>query len=405
MNIQLPKTQKINMDDIVPMPNNETTINSIGAISKKVKANIHRSIYKEFFRKRFQVPSTHHDPRVYSYVELLNHIDSGKPIATSDAVILRSQGKNVKSYTEHYTTNGVRIDEGFNNEAVEIAHDQLSRTNYPTYFMDDQTTEMLINSKLSDSICMDEISFPLPSMVISLPKGKCILPNGSELAAFSITKTYEWLDSTKSYMQDKSLTDALYGSTESWSKLKETAYEKSNKSMQDGEIVPAINVVAVHADMEQSVLRFPISNETFTSLMDIYSDQITVTKDHAVKMAEENYDIDSEAQTTKYIAQLAIKTLLFMEARKDEYSMSQSKVKEERYRRGKLMNEAIWGANFIGKNYGNSLTEKGYGSERVGRTQRYHWRQGHIRGQWYGKGRTKYKTVIIDPYPVNIDDE
>jgi len=42
--------------------------------------------------------------------------------------------------------------------------------------------------------------------------------------------------------------------------------------------------------------------------------------------------------------------------------------------------------------------------ERQGRKQRYHWRQGHFRGQWYGKNRSKYKSVVIDPYPVGLED-
>lgn len=405
MNVKFPKKQNQIRSNVVPLPS-ENSINKIGKISKEIKGNLADVIFQEFFRKRFQVPVTHHDPRLYSYVELLNHIDSGKPIATKEGAILKiTEGRNTKAYTESFSSDGIFIDDSFNHEAIEVAHNQLSRTNYPTYFIDEQTMSMLLNSKVSHTIPVDEITFPLPSMIISLPKGLCTVPNGSELATISITKTYEWepRDSNQA-AENIGTTGELYKSTESWSELKKTAYDKINRSNANGEIVPALNVVAVHSDMEQTVIRFPIGDKSFGDLLKFYANSITTTGEQYQDMVDTKRDIQLEKTTTQYIAELAMKILLFMESRKDEYTLKGTKIKEARYRRGKLMNEAIWGANFIGKNYGDVLTEKGYGVEREGRTQRYHWRQGHIRGQWYGKGRTKYKTVIIDPYPVNLEE-
>ena len=404
MNIKFPQTEQLKVD-VVPLPT-EDSINRIGKISKIIKGKLADVLFEEFFRKRFQVPATHHDPRAYSYVELLNHIDSGKPIATKNGDILTiSRARGSKAYTESFNSDGVSIDEDFNHEAIELAHRQLSKTNYPTYFLDDQTLTMLTNSKVSHDIPVDEIDFPLPSMIISLPKGSCEVPNGSELATLSITKTYEWEPKSVHERGENlgSLGD-LYKSTESWSDLKKTAYEKINRSSENGEIIPALNVVAVHSDMEQTVIRLPISNKTFGSLLEVYAKTLTTTDEAYEKIVSTGRDMKLEKSTTQYIAELAMKILLFMQSKKNEYVTKGSKIKEARYRRGKLMNEAIWGANFIGKNYGDVLTEKGYGVERIGRTQRYHWRQGHIRGQWYGKGRAKYKTVVIDPYPVNLDE-
>lgn len=391
--------------NIVPLPTKSST-QKIGSISKQIKGSLADVVFQEFFRKRFQVPTTHHDPRVYSYAELCNHLDSGKPIATKDGdIITICDRKGQKAYTETFSSGGVSIDNDFNHDAMDIAHTQLSRTNYPTYFIDDQTMRMLLNSKVSHNIPMDEVSFPLPSMLISLPKGLCTVPNGSELATISITKTYEW--ETNGIFQEEGNIDPtgeLHKSTESWSELKKTAYDKINRSSLNGNIIPALNVVAIHSDMEQSVIRFPICNKSFGDLIAFYSKNVVASEELYEDMKKTNRDIDLERATTQYIAELAIKILLFMESRKDEYSSKGKKIKEARYRRGKLMNEAIWGVNYIGKNYGDVLTKKGYGVPRVGRTQRYHWRQGHIRGQWYGKGRSKYKTVIIDPYSVNLDE-
>ena len=404
MNIQFPQQSQIRTK-VVPLPT-EDSINKIGKISKEIRGNLADVLFQEFFRKRFQVPASHHDPRVYSYVELLNHIDSGKPIATKNGEILKVSGKRgATAYTESFNSHGVFIDEHFNQEAIEVAHTQLSRTNYPTYFLDDQTLSMLNNSKVSHDIPVDEIDFPLPSMIISLPKGSCEVPNGSELAILSLTKTYEWEpNSVHESAENLGSQGGLYKSTESWSELKKTAYDKINRSSASGEIIPALNVVAVHSDMEQTVIRLPIGDKTFGDLLSVYAKTLTTTGAEYQKIIDTGRDMALERTTTQFIAELAMKILLFMQSKKTEYVTQGNKIKEARYRRGKLMNEAIWGANFIGKNYGSVLTEKGYGTEREGRTLRYHWRQGHIRGQWYGKGRTKYKTVIIDPYPVNLNE-
>ena len=82
-------------------------------------------------------------------------------------------------------------------------------------------------------------------------------------------------------------------------------------------------------------------------------------------------------------------------------------MKPARYKKGKLKAEEKWGANFIGRAYGEGLRSQGYGNteDRDGRKQRYHWRQGHFRGVRYGKGRAKYKTVFVEPYCVNPPDE
>ena len=111
--------------------------------------------------------------------------------------------------------------------------------------------------------------------------------------------------------------------------------------------------------------------------------------------------------SAKAAVEIAVKLLAFLAAKPNETTKHRTPIREARWRRGVLKKEALWGPNFIGRNYGDSLTARGYGGSgrKDGRKQRYHWRRGHIKSQRYGKGRRKVKTIVIDPYPVNRPDD
>ena len=414
MNLDIRNAEERNVEDFIPFPNKDGFTNAISKHSKVVRKRLAEPVYREFFRKKFQVPSTHYDPRIYSYCELLSALSSGTPLQTSDGAIIQNiqgsgaynQGKTFHVSSDKEEVN-VTVDDDFNYYGLNIAHGQLSRYNYPTYFLDEQTLRMLERSKITDSVSMNEIEFPLPSMLISFPKGAVKLEKlGSDLATISITKAYEWKpNGSQGWHQDKHVNEALSDEGGSWSSLEKRAYDKINRSRAMGKIVPSINIVAVFSDMEQTVLRYPINDAAIKDLLDTYNSKLRVDEKTAVEYEEYGKDMIAERDCSEYLSLLALKILLFMEAKKEEFCKKESKIKEARYRRGKLMNEAVWGANFIGRSYGENLTEQGYGEERIGRTQRYHWRGAHFRGQWYGKGRTKYKTIFVQPYIVNQDDD
>ena len=87
-----------------------------------------------------------------------------------------------------------------------------------------------------------------------------------------------------------------------------------------------------------------------------------------------------------------------MAAKPEEVDVKTKLIKPARIRRKKLMNESKWSPCFIGRKYGALMKSKGYGER--GKV-RAHWRQGHFRGVWTGKGKTKHVVKWIDPCYVN----
>ena len=395
----------------ITLPNiNGNLSESANSISKYLKSNVPSFIYEDYIRKKFQFPRTHYDPRLYSITELMLALHSGdsfeSPDGNVDVTTKKITQHELRSFPDH---SKVTLDEDFNSHIVRDAHQQLSSLNYPTYFLDEQTLQMLLRSKLADNIKLEDITFALPSMVISLPKNT-IQTQGQNLCSISITKTYEWRHNLSGrYELIPSVNKTLRERKKPWSELKKTAYKETLRDEAKGEICPALSIVGILDGLECVTIKYPIDGKTIAESMTdskncFHADNETMRRIVTGQEIDEE-KLESESLQVEDVALLGIKILLFMSAKKNEYQEKQNKVKEAKYRRGKLLKEAVWGANFIGKNYGKELTEKGYGKkERQGRKQRYHWRQGHFRGQWYGKNRSKYKSVVIDPYPVGLED-
>ena len=385
----------------------------ISKVCKYLRAILPSGIYEEYVRKKFSVPSDYYDPRTYSVMELLLAIGSGVPISGRDGTYDPSVARGIKTNVGHkgwdsdQLSGGLMHDNSFNETVVHCSHDQLSRLNYPTYFLDEQTLNMLVKSKLSPSISLIDVPFALPSMLVSLPKGT-IKTEGQYLCSISISKTFEWKRNLSGrYELIESVNKILQSKEGSWKEVEQTAYADTERDRAKGEICPCLTIVGVLDGGEAVTVKYPITDDGVINAINKYkhnlhADDLTMERIMTDEGIDEN-KLKSESMQVEDVAVLGIKLLCFMSARKNEYSLTGNKISDSRYRRGKLMKEALWGANFIGRNYGDALTDKGYGDiDRESRSQRYHWRQGHIRGQWYGKNRSKYKTVVIDPYPVNV---
>ena len=104
----------------------------------------------------------------------------------------------------------------------------------------------------------------------------------------------------------------------------------------------------------------------------------------------------------RLLTEFTLKLLLFMAAKPQEVETKSRLLKPARVRRGKLMNDNKWSPCFIGRKYGAEMKSKGYGER--GKI-RAHWRQGHFRGVWAGKGRSKHLIKWIDPCYVNDPDK
>jgi hypothetical protein len=389
--------------------NMEDISKSASRTVKEFRKVIPEVLYEEFFRKRYVVPASHHDPRVYNVMECATCLAAGHTVEMDGGERLFQSSRNgIDDITGDDGTGG------FNSGVIKSVHRELGRMNYPTFFLDEQLGEMLKKTNIAKGMPLEEIPFPLSGFLISLPKGFWPTRDG-EVCQIAIAKTYEYQKHDGTWQFFEKVNDALTRSNKSWAEQRIEVSRSLNPTK--GEIHPVFTVVASFNHAEASVGKYPIDGSSMTEMLtdmknDFYLDETLIEKYkesgvYAERPEQEvselvKGDVDEMSEIVKF----AFKIICFMSAKGDEWEVSTTPIKEARYRRGQLKNEAKWGANFLGRSYGAALREAGYGEEgeRKGRIQRYHWRQGYIRGQWYGKGRTKYKTVIIDPYPVNKPD-
>tara|TARA_B110000196_G_scaffold77006_1_gene66082 strand:+ start:508 stop:1803 length:1296 start_codon:yes stop_codon:yes gene_type:complete len=412
--------------DVGIMDEKGRACDNVEEVCRKLHKQMPKHLMEEFFRKKHALPATHHDPRLYSTVEFvtilsanktLNYngvpyrVSQEKPSFVSEEFVNAKLGEENSSHLFEAGQSTEIVDGDFNARIIESAHRELSRLNYPVFFLDEQTHHMLQRSKMSESIPLEELVFPLPSMIVSLPKG-CHKTREGEVCAISITKTFEYkINRTDEWRFLPDLSDHIGENPKPWSEVKTQIAQKMNPM--EGEVFPVLTVVAVLDKGEAVVGKYPIGKESVLDVInkhkDIFHADYMLKKKYA-EIGETQGEIAmmeaklSDMEEMSGVVELATKILCFMTAKKEEWATTESIAQPAKWKKGKLKREELWSPNFIGRSYGNNLQAKGYGEsggEKDGRKLRYHWRSGCIRGQWYGPLRSKYKTVIIDPYPVN----
>ncbi len=287
---------------------------------------------------------------------------------------------------------------------------ELGSFDWRTYFLDPTCADMIHRSHLDDSLELSELLFSMPAFVVSLPKSLVIASkdqhgNHDPVIALAVSRTFtvchtggnhnalrqDALSSLGVDIKDiKSLNKRIVSEGDgTWKEIRDSWIDEFGLAEYQDEVTlaPVINIGGVTLNGNNMPIRFPLLDKSIRSSLDFLTDHAFV-----------EFGDESGANEALELTRFTLKLLLFLAAKPEEVELEGKEVRRIRHRRGKLMNDSKWSPCFIGRKYGSSMKEKGYGER--GKVSS-HWRRGHFRGYWTGKGRTKQIVKWVDPCYVN----
>lgn len=319
---------------------------------------------------------------------------------------------------------------------------ELKAFDWRTYFLDETCAEMINRSQLNEDMDMSEVRFTIPACVVSLPKSLNLSGDKDDpIMAVAISRTwticYESEDRKHAAVGSEMLEylgvekadlvklnkRMIEAGEDSWKSVRDSWTAEFNldrinnlpadwatefggtSGTHERKIVlaPVLCIGGVTLKGNNIPIRFPMLDKSIKASLDFMFKMSL--QNHLIKEGEKHIvekQNEYAAKGTKeaiLLTSFAIKLLLFMLAKPEEVDTNSKLIKKARERRGKLMNDNKWSACFIGRKYGTSMKIQGYGDDT--KKIRAHWRQGHFRGVWKGKGRTIYAVVWVDPCYVN----
>ena len=115
--------------------NDSFVADKLNGTVKQLKKQLPPPAHREYFRKRYQVPETHYDPRLYSAMEVMTLIGAGqkKVFRDGDVEWVMTGYRDQTSFDNFGLIQddnlGVQIvdDKGFNANVIDSAHREMSR--------------------------------------------------------------------------------------------------------------------------------------------------------------------------------------------------------------------------------------------------------------------------------------
>ena len=380
----------------------------------EVRANAHckefkkvtpSRVYNSFFPKRFKNVPDFCDPRLFGVANLFNYLEHGNNPS----------------------------DDGTATAAWRDLHINLLGFNYPVYFLDETTEQMIIDSKLDPTLTLADIEFALPSFLICLPKkdlSSDYIATIGVARSFemynSVTDTYtsnldqewEYMGGCNSHNMNKMIVESGDGPwreigdtmLEHWSnmdindesgKINTSVFREpdvSNEMWRSGQykIEPVFNVGCVSANMLKLPARFRMDDPVPVA-------ELLERERRLGHLPREEY-IKSKWEGPKMynMLEFTLKIMAFMAAKPEEVSTVAEQTQPAKVRRGYTLRESEWSPNIIGKRYGATLRRQGYTSDDGDKDKnRPHWRRAHQRRQRYGKHSAKEKLIWVDAVFVN----
>lgn len=391
---------------------------------KEFKKVVPSKIYNSFFPKRFKNVPEFSDPRLFGVANLFSYLEHG----TDTAAAKEDDGKATAAWRD--------------------LHINLLGFNYPVYFLDETTEQMIIDSKLDPTLTLADIEFALPSFLICLPKkGLDSVPSikekgGSDYISSigvarsfemynSVTDTYtskldqewEYMGGCNSHNMNKMIVESGDGPwreigdamLEHWAnmdindesgKINTSVFKEpdiSNEMWRSGQykIQPVLNVGCVSGTTLKLPARFRMDDPV----------PVAELLEQNRALANELIDDDGDVQriTPNWkgpkmdeMLEFTLKIMAFMAAKPEEVSTVAEQTQPAKVRRGYTLRESEWSPNIIGKRYGATLRRQGYTSDDGDKDKnRPHWRRAHQRRQRYGKHSAKEKLIWVDAVFVN----
>jgi hypothetical protein len=388
---------------------------------KEIKKVIPSKLYNSFFPKRFKNVPDFCDPRLFGVANLFTYLEHGTD------------------------TTAAKEDDGKATAAWRDLHINLLGFNYPVYFLDETTEQMIIDSKLDPTLTLADIEFVLPSFLICLPKkdSGCLSAirkgEGSDYIATigvarsfemynSITDTYtsnldqewEYMGGCNSHNMNKMIVESGDGPwreigdamLEHWSnmdindesgRINTSTFKEpdvTNKMWRSGQykIQPVLNVGCVSGTTLKLPARFrmddPVPVAELIELNRALADELPDKEE----LIASNWTGPQMADMLEF----TLKIMAFMAAKPEEVSTVAEQTQPVKVRRGYTLRESEWSPNIIGKRYGATLRRQGYTSDDGDKGKnRPHWRRAHQRRQRYGKHSAKEKLIWVDAVFVN----
>ena len=306
---------------------------------------------------------------------------------------------------------------------------ELHSFDWRTYFLDGTCAEMINRSHYNDSVDMSETLFTMPAFTVSLPKGIDITDSkdNDPVIAIAVCRSFTICHTnySKEFRSVSELDLQRWGIRKedlnnlnklvtkdgegSWKQIRDswTGFFQQKGRFPDGvELAPVLNIGGITKSGENMPIRFPLLDISAKDCLDfLYSHELERMDGSHPLNARKNFQgnqAEESLREARQLTEFTLKLLLFMAAKPQEVETNSRLLKPARVRRGKLMNDNKWSPCYIGRKYGAEMKSKGYGER--GKI-RAHWRQGHFRGVWAGKGRSKHLIKWIDPCYVNDPDK
>jgi hypothetical protein len=267
----------------------------------------------------------------------------------------------------------------------------------PTYFVQSEFAQAVIQTEPPDDFVLDQIKWPLPAMTFVLPVDFSVKYFGYAVPFISVTRSPIGI-----YPQCLKNMPACDIPLDALNKI-------DNQSER-------INIVSIVVGNDGAIpMDYVGSFPTHMNIRDMDSapfEDATYLEEQlspdTLNACRDGFPTDAEdKQFNAKVQMFAIKLLLAMTARPHVIKLGALQRPEKRNRKGAIEQEALWQPNCIGWDYKAQRVESS-GAPGAHASPRMHWRRGHMRNQPFGpkpwNDASPKRLTWIEPVLINAPE-